>query len=43
MNCEYFYATPEMGICSIDKENIDIEMREIKFCPAFKLWWGAVE
>ena len=43
MNCCYFWKDPREGFCNIDDEIIPEPLEEIKFCPAFEEWWGAVE
>ena len=42
-NCEYYYATPEKGTCSIDKQDIPPELSRIVKCKAYNEWWGAVK
>ena len=43
MNCKYFWARYDINFCTIDKEIVREPMEIMKFCNAFKMWWGAVE
>ena len=43
LNCSYYYANPDVCICGIDKETILEYIAYIKYCPAFDLWWGAMD